>query len=550
MDSVRSSSPLFSDSDRLELPSLAQGNLISFDPEEESRNRANVSQDRIVSTSQGIPCAQTVPEGFSQGIQTSPVMEASPVQQIQDLYGSPSCEEDLTPHRVEEKIPFERKERKVEFHTEDYTQPEFSQFDRNRFDTEETSVWKPFVVRESNTGYVDSDLGRRGSVVNVEGTRLASSMHSPCRAPPQRSVRVDRGYSDSMNVGSGTFIPSRDRFYPSRQDNPAYRSAGSGLGYRRGFSHAGYVVEDPLSDPNMAFEGQGPGGHSRDFVVQGQSPSYYCVRDRNTVGREQHVDLDPFGPGYHVDSGASAGLCNSPPVVRAQPTASMASNPCRTDTEKLPHRKQKEPDKDDGEKVEWQDFIVHFETVATWNGWTDLEKGLQLATCLRGKAQKVLSELKPSQKSNYITLTSVLAKRFNPPHRENALRAVLRQRRRLPKESLMDFGCEVSRLAQKAYPEFPYEALDQVSREQFVRGLSDVDMKRHVDLQNPSSLEEAISLATQFESFDLGEGHGPIAGRDETRPSRGRSAHVQAEEQLVNKKDKSTNEELASLRKQ
>ena len=81
MDSVRSSSPLFSDSDRLELPSLAQGNLISFDPEEESRNRANVSQDRIVSTSQGIPCAQTVPESFSQGIQTSPVMEASPVQQ-------------------------------------------------------------------------------------------------------------------------------------------------------------------------------------------------------------------------------------------------------------------------------------------------------------------------------------------------------------------------------------------------------------------------------------------------------------------------------------
>ena len=143
MDSVRSSSPLLSDSDRLELSSLAQGNLISFDPEEESRNRANVSQDRIVSTSQGIPCAQMVPESFSQGIQTSPVMEASPVQVFQDVYGSPSCEEDLKPHRVEEKVRFWKK------------------------------GWKPFVVRESKTGYVDSDLGRRGSVVNVEGTWLA-----------------------------------------------------------------------------------------------------------------------------------------------------------------------------------------------------------------------------------------------------------------------------------------------------------------------------------------------------------------------------------------
>ena len=102
----------------------------------------------------------------------------------------------------------------------------------------------------------------------------------------------------------------------------------------------------------------------------------------------------------------------------------------------------------------------------------------------------------------------------------------------------MDFGCEVSLLAQK------------VSREQFVRGLSDVDMKRHVDLQNPSSLEEAISLATQFEPFDLGEGHGSTAGRGETRPFRGRTAPVLAEEQPTNKIDKASNEEITNLRKQ
>ena len=90
----------------------------------------------------------------------------------------------------------------------------------------------------------------------------------------------------------------------------------------------------------------------------------------------------------------------------------------------------------------------------------------------------------------------------------------------------MDYGCEVSCLAQKAYPEFPYQALDQVAREQFDRGLSDIEMKRHVDLRNPSSMAEAISLATQFESFDLGEGHSPVAGRGESRPSKGRSAPV------------------------
>ena len=61
------------------------------------------------------------------------------------------------------------------------------------------------------------------------------------------------------------------------------------------------------------------------------------------------------------------------------------------------------------------------------------------------------------------------------------------------------------RLAQRAYPEFNYTALDQVARYQFVRGLPDVDMKRHVDLGSSSSLDEATSLTTQYESFEMGE---------------------------------------------
>ena len=503
--------------------------------------------------SPGIPCAQAVQDSLSQGIQTSPVMEASPVQHIQDVYGSPSCGEDLTQHKIEEKVPFWEKEDNVKLEFSQYSRyPQPTDSTRNSANVEETSVWRPFVVRESNTREVNPSLGRRESV-NIEGTRLASYKQDTHMTPPQESVQTNRGYGSSVNVSGGTFIPCRERFYPSRQGNPVNRSSGNRLGYRRGFDCTGYVVEDPLLDPCVEFEGQGPGGHNGDFVVQGQGPSNFGVRDRNTVERETNkhpVGSNPSGLGG-IESRASTGLLGS----HVPQGTGLVSNPCQTDAEaspneKLPRRKQKEPDKYDGEKVEWQDFIVHFETVATWNGWTDLEKGLQLATCLRGKAQKVLSELKPSQKSDYHTLTSVLAERFNPPHRENVFRAMLRQRKRLPKESLMDFGCEVSRLAHKAYLKFPYEALDQVSREQFVRGLFDVDMKRYVDLQNPSSLEEAISLATQFESFDIREGHSPVAERGETRPSRGRSAHVQAEEQPVEKKDKCTNEELASLREQ
>ena len=101
-------------------------------------------------------------------------------------------------------------------------------------------------------------------------------------------------------------------------------------------------------------------------------------------------------------------------------------------------RKQKEPDKFEGDKVEWADFITHFDMVARWNDWTFTEKGLQLATCLRGKAQKVLSSIPEFQRSDYEAKKFALEKRFSPPHCENSFHAVFRQRKHESKESLMD----------------------------------------------------------------------------------------------------------------
>ena len=81
--------------------------------------------------------------------------------------------------------------------------------------------------------------------------------------------------------------------------------------------------------------------------------------------------------------------------------------------------------------------------VARWNDWTYTEKGVQLATRFRGKAQKVLSSISESQRSDYEAMKSALEKRFGPPHRKNAFRAIFRQWKRESKESLMDYGSDV-----------------------------------------------------------------------------------------------------------
>ncbi|CAG2247690.1 unnamed protein product [Mytilus edulis] len=135
-------------------------------------------------------------------------------------------------------------------------------------------------------------------------------------------------------------------------------------------------------------------------------------------------------------------------------------------------RKEKDPDTYNGVNVEWPDYICHFEQVAMWNEWTDQEKAAQLSICLRGNAQRVLSELTKSELSDYNKLRSALTQRFCPPERETAFRCEFRTRRRSRDESAAEYGYSLKRLASHAYP------------------------------QIPMSMHKAISLAVEFEAFE------------------------------------------------
>ena len=97
-------------------------------------------------------------------------------------------------------------------------------------------------------------------------------------------------------------------------------------------------------------------------------------------------------------------------------------------------RKHKEPDVYNGENTEWPDYLCHFEQVSMWNDWTDTEKATQLAMSLRGRAQRVLSELSIREMNNYSELKCALTQRFSPHEHETAYRCDFRTRRRKPNE--------------------------------------------------------------------------------------------------------------------
>ena len=165
-------------------------------------------------------------------------------------------------------------------------------------------------------------------------------------------------------------------------------------------------------------------------------------------------------------------------------------------------RRERVPDKFDGEKNEWVDYYRHFETVANWNHWDEHEKAMQLAMSLQGEAQRILGDIPPWIQADYQALVKELNDRFNPSERETAYRFEFRNRTRASNETPMTFGYSLRRLAAKAFPETSLNDREYWIIDQFINGLGNLETKKSVLYGHPKNLNEAIALATEAESFD------------------------------------------------
>ena len=164
-------------------------------------------------------------------------------------------------------------------------------------------------------------------------------------------------------------------------------------------------------------------------------------------------------------------------------------------------RKPKEPQTYDGTS-DFKDYILHFEQVAIWNKWSDIEKAQQLVMCLRGQAQTILPDLTFDQMNKYSEVRAAVERRFDPPGREAAYKRELRDKRLHQSESISQYGYSIRHLVTLAYPEMPRDARDVFATDHFIHGLSSNDMKKHVHFKHPKTLDEAITLAVEYEAFE------------------------------------------------
>lgn len=100
--------------------------------------------------------------------------------------------------------------------------------------------------------------------------------------------------------------------------------------------------------------------------------------------------------------------------------------------------------------------------------------------CLRGRAQKVLSELTNRELKKYVELKSALAPRSCPAEREFAYSCDFWNRRRNFGESVADYGYTLRRLATSVFQSIPFDRREDLTVEQFVSGLWSHKFKRYV----------------------------------------------------------------------
>jgi hypothetical protein len=166
------------------------------------------------------------------------------------------------------------------------------------------------------------------------------------------------------------------------------------------------------------------------------------------------------------------------------------------------------PELFNGENSEFADFIFHFEQVSQWNRWNEGDMAMQLAMCLRGPAAHVLYELDAEARRDYATLRSFLQRRFEPEERQLSSRCEFRARTKRSGETATQFAAALSHLSRRGWPAHRTQAREAMVLEQFLAGLLDRDLRRHVTFGHPMSLQGAVGLAEEYEAFDSVDARG------------------------------------------
>ena len=143
--------------------------------------------------------------------------------------------------------------------------------------------------------------------------------------------------------------------------------------------------------------------------------------------------------------------------------------------------------------------------MAEINDWNNSEKAIHLAVSVGDKARTTLGDLSTAERKDYKALTSALSSRFGTENRSEMFRATLKTRTRKKDEPLPELAQSIKRLVRLAFPSAPANIRDTMAQDHFIDALRDSDARWKIRQARPKTLDEALTLAVELETFRTAE---------------------------------------------
>ena len=127
----------------------------------------------------------------------------------------------------------------------------------------------------------------------------------------------------------------------------------------------------------------------------------------------------------------------------------------------------------------------------------------QLSMSLTGVARQVWSASVEACVGNddYDSLVEMMGHRFKSKGQEETYKAEFRGWNKRKDETYLELGYMLRRLAIRAFPGLSHDAHETMVLEQFLMGLQNADMRKHMRLAHPKGMDGVVMLATEFENI-------------------------------------------------
>ncbi len=360
----------------------------------------------------------------------------------------------------------------------------------------------------------------RGNVAesaNVNSFHVADQCNVPVHAPNTHlhDQTVSQSYGDQngrftgntfANHASHVHAMNASQYNPRNQCNIANNPSQSGNVAQPMFSSF-MKTQNGVPPPGPVFSQSEARGFTTDLDTCLNSKTQGSNRDQRDPN-DQSRNLNTSDYFNHISSPNSTSytpvsmdLTLQSPDQHDHSVQSQSVQSNKTHTHfSRPNRRERLPEHFNGLEIKWSDYLAQFNIIASWNGWSNSDKAMNLIMSLRGQAREMVGGLPPHVVQDFHLLTDAIGRRFDPAERAVSHRCEFQNRKRKPSESASDFAYDLRKIAVRAFSEHSNTDREDRCLDQFMIGLGDLDMRKHIQFKHPQNFDEAISHAIEYEA--------------------------------------------------